>query len=156
LSPLERGLRENRYNQAVESCVRVLDGIGVPEERRRVIALDEVAEIWPRYLAKLREGGDGRKHRPADQIVDVRGQVEDLRGRAADTTLIWLALVNGEPVGVEVPAALLLGAGIDYLVSRASDLMLTSWDVSDGVCLEFNHLATGDEYEIVGWGLFRP
>lgn len=155
-SRLERRLGENRYRQAIESCAGVLDGVGVPEERRRFIPLDEVEEVWPQYLSKLREGGEGRKQWPAGQITDVRRSVDELRDRASDATVVWLTLVNGEPVGAEVPARSLLAAGLDYLVSRAGDLMLTSRDVSDGVCIELNHLVDGDEYEIVGWGLFRP
>lgn len=154
-SPLERRFRENRYRQAVESCAHVLNGAGVPEERRRFIPLDEVEEIWPQYLSKLREGGDGRKQWPAGQIADVRRRVDELRDCASGATVVWLALVNGEPVGAEVPAGSLLAASLDYLVTRAGDLMLTSRDVSDGLCIELNNVVDGNEYEIVGWGLFR-
>lgn len=155
-SPLERRLKENRYRQAIKLSARVLDGVGVPEERRRFIPVNEVEEIWPQYLAKLREGGDGRAQWPARQITDVRRSVAELRDRACDANVIWLTLVNGEPVGAEVPAGLLLGAGLDYLVSPAGDLMLTSRDVSDGLCIELNHVVDGNEYELVGWGLFNP
>jgi hypothetical protein len=155
-NPIERRIHENRYERAVESCARVLDAVGVPEGRRRFIALREVEDIWHRYLSKLRDGGDGRRQWPAEQIANVRRHVDDLRDRASETTVVWLALVNGAPVGAEVPADTLLGASLDYLVSRASDLMLTSRDVSDGVCIELNHVSTGDEHEIVGWGAFRP
>jgi hypothetical protein len=121
-----------------------------------VIALDEVEEIWPRYLSRLREGGDGRKRWSTERVAEVRSHVEALRERTYDTTVVWLALVNGEPVGMEVPAGALLHAGLDYLVSPAGDLMMTSPDASDGLCIELNHTATGDEYEIVGWGSFKP
>jgi hypothetical protein len=53
-SPLERRLRENRYRKAAESCANVLDGLGVSGERRRVVDPNEVDEIWPRYLSRLR------------------------------------------------------------------------------------------------------
>ncbi len=70
--------------------------------------------------------------------------------------VVWFTLVDAKPAGAEVPTEALLDAGLDYLVSRAGDLMLTSTDSSHGLCIELNHLATGDEYEIVGWCAFRP
>jgi hypothetical protein len=154
-SPLERRLRENRYRKAVESCEHVLDGLGVPEERRRVVDPNEIDEIWPRYLSRLRGGGDGRQRWPVEQFADVQQHLDQLREATSGMTVLWLALVNSEPVGVEAPADQLLGAGLSYLVSPAGDLMLTSTDLSDGICVERNHLPEGDEYEIVGWGVFQ-
>jgi hypothetical protein len=154
LSPLERRLRENRYRKAAESSAQILDGLGVSEERRRVVDPNEVDEIWPRYLSRLRDGGDVRRRWPIEQFADVQRHVDEVREATSGMTVVWLALVNSEPVGVEAPADELLVAGLSYLVSPAGDLMLTTRDVSDGICVERNHLAEGDEYEIVGWGVF--
>lgn len=151
-SPLERRLRAIRYRKATEVCAEVLDGIAVGEEHRRFLDLDEVEELWPRYLSRLRDGGDRRERWPADQLEDVRHRIDDLRSAASGWTVVWLALVDSEPVAVEVPADAMLGAGLSYLVSPAGDLMLATRHLADGACIELNHLATGDEYEIVTWG----
>jgi hypothetical protein len=120
-----------------------------------VLDPNEVDEIWSRYLVRLRDGGDVRKRWPVEQLAEVQRHVDEVREATSGMTVVWLALVNSEPVGVEAPADELLGAGLSYLVSPAGDLMLTTSDVSDGICVERNHLAEGDEYEIVGWGVFR-
>lgn len=56
---------------------------------------------------------------------------------------------------MELSADVLLRAAMAYFVSAAGDLMLTTRNASNGVCVEFNHLAKGDEYEIVAWGRLR-
>jgi hypothetical protein len=132
----------------------VLDGIGVTQDRRRFLELSEVDRLWPRYLSQLRGGGDDREQWPADRREDVQLRIEELRKASSGLTVVWLALVKSEPLGVEVPADVLLGAGLGFLVSPAADLMLTTSDLAHGVCIEFNHLDAGDEYEIVTWGIF--
>lgn len=153
-SPLQRRLRTTRYEKAAKACAEVLEGIGVPEQRR--VEVSEVDELWPRYISRLRDGGDARERWPAAQVDDVRRRIDDMREAADGLSVVWLALVDAEPVGVEVPATAILEAGLSYLVSPAGDLMLTTPDLVDGACIELNHLATGDEYEAVTWGRFRP
>jgi hypothetical protein len=53
-----------------------------------------------------------------------------------------------------MPSNLLLRAASAYFVSTATDLMLSAEDATDGLCVEFNHLPQGDEYEVVAWGAF--
>lgn len=153
-SPLQRRLRATRYAKAAKACAEVLNGIGVPAQRG--LDLSEVDELWPRYIARLRAGGDSRERWPADQVDDVRRRIDDMRAATHGLSVVWLALVDAEPVGVEVPANAVLEAGLSYLVSPAGDLMLTTPDLADGACIELNHLATGDEYEVVTWGRFHP
>jgi len=71
-------------------------------------------------------------------------------------TVVWIVPSDDEPFGVRVPAGPLFEAALDQLVSRASDLMLMSPDVSDGLCIEMNAVPAGIEYELAGWGLFTP
>lgn len=154
--PIERRLRENRYRTAAESCTRVLDGLGVDEGQRRVLQIDEVDELWPRYLSRLRDGDDASATWPVERFADVQRHVELVRSATAGMNVVWFAYMDSEPVGIEAPSETLLGAGLSYLVSPAADLMLTTKDVANGICIEQNHLAEGDEYEVVGWGLFSP
>ena len=153
-TPLERLLRAKRYAKAVEACERILDGVGVSEDRRRVLDLSHVDILWPSYVSRLRAGGDTRERWPAGLHEDVLRRIDALRKTASVRTVVWLSLVNAEPVGIEVPADTILGAGLSYLVSPAGDLMLTTRDLAHGVCIELNHTSDGDEYEIVAWGAF--
>jgi hypothetical protein len=150
--PLQRRLRAARYEKAVEASVGALRGIGVPAQRR--LRLPEVEELWPGYLARLREGGDARERWAAGRVEDVRRRVDGMREAMGGMSVAWLTLVDSEPVGVVVPADAVLGAALGYLVSPAGDLMLTTLDLGDGACIELNHLPTGDEYESVTWGRF--
>ena len=151
---LEKRLRAARYRKAIQACEAVLDGIGVAGSERRFLALDDVEELWPRYVARLRDGGDSSERWPAERVDHVRRRIEELRVGTAGATVVWLTLVASEPIGVRVPADPLLAASLDYLVSPAADLMLTTPDAKDGLAVERNHLATGDEYEITTWGRF--
>jgi hypothetical protein len=69
---------------------------------------------------------------------------------------VWLELAGDEPVAVEVTAGHMLRAGLTYFATRAAgpDLMLTSRNTNDGICVAFDHLPWGDEYEIHAWGAF--
>jgi hypothetical protein len=78
--------------------------------------------------------------------------LEAIRDATVGRRLIWLVLMDAEPVGLEVPASSMLDAALDHFVSGSGDLMLASPGAVDGVCVELNHLATGVEYEIVTWG----
>lgn len=150
---LQQRLRVTRYEKATEASAKVLDRIGVGPTHRRFLELKEIDDLWPGYLARLRDGGDSRERWTSEDVEHVRRRVEGLRDFLAGDPLIWFTLVNGEPVGAEVPAGPVLSAALGYLVSPAGDLMLTSSDLTNGICIEFNHLATGDEYEIVTWGI---
>ncbi|HEV7492927.1 hypothetical protein [Baekduia sp.] len=155
-SELARRLRVNRYRQAADVCLGVLRGLGVDESQTRVLDITDTDEIWPVYLERLRAGGEARERWSAARADEVGHRVDELRSVAGSVTMVWLALVDSEPIGVEVQAQVLLDAAMSYLVSRAGDLMLATGDVADGVCVERNHLATGDEFEIVTWGRFAP
>lgn len=153
-SPLERYLRSRRYRMAAEVCAEVLDSIGVPEQQYRVLEISELDVLWPQYLGRLRDGGDERERWPAEQIEDVRRRIGEVREIMLEEVAVWLALMAGDPVGIEVPAAAVIESALDYLVSPAGDLMLATPRGTDGLCIELNHLAMGDEYEMVTWGRF--
>ena len=154
LSPLERRLRERRYETASHACVAVLEGLGLASSDLRVVALDELELTWSTYLARLRKGSDTAEHWSAAERGAVQLRLDQVSDTLGSLPVVWLALVDGEPVGVEAPSDALLRAALTCLVTGAGDLMLTTRDTADGLCVEFNHLATGDEYEVVAWGVF--
>lgn len=151
---LERRLREKRYNEAARSSVQVLEGLGIGEADRVVLALEEVESIWSRFLTRLRGRAGAAERWPASQSQSVQDRLDSIAERVDGMRVIWLMLADSEPVGVELPAAAPLRAALTYFVSRTGDLMLTSRDGSDGICLELNRRPTGDEYEVVAWGAF--
>lgn len=134
----------------------MLDGIGVPAGDRCFLQLADVEDLWARYLPMLREGVEYRSRWPADQRVDVQQRIDAIAGVVDGLRAVWLVLSESEPIGVEVPAAALLRAGTGHVVSPAADLMLTTRDISHGICIELNQVPSGEEYEIAAWGDFRP
>lgn len=153
-SPLERRLRERRYEEGSRACADVLAGLGVATAEQRIVPLDELESVWARYLERLRENADAAERWSADERAAVQLWLDKVSDGLGHLTVVWLASVDAEPVGVEVPAAALLRAALAYFVTGAGDLMLTTRNAADGICVEFNHLATGDEYEVVAWGVF--
>jgi hypothetical protein len=149
---LQRRLRESRYLKDVESFARVLDGLGAPPDQRRTLELSKVEKLWPVFIDCVRQHEESAARWPADQRDAVVRRVAELRDATSETRVIWFGLVNSQPVGIEVPARPLLEAALDYLVSRAGDLMMATTDATGGLCIEFNHLPDGDEYEITSWG----
>jgi hypothetical protein len=151
---LQRRLRQTRYETAARSFVNVLEGIGVAASEESIVRLDDVEVIWPAYLARLRENAGGAVRWPADEAQTVQRRLDELADALHDVSAVWLALVDSEPVGIETPASALLRGALTYLVSAAGDLMLTTREPRDGICVELNHLPSADEYEVVAWGAF--
>jgi hypothetical protein len=155
-SSLERRLRERRYEKASRTCAEILEGIGIAASEYDIVSLDDVESIWPRYLTRLREGAESAERWPAAEREALQDRLDTLADALDGLSVVWLALIDSEPVGVKLSADVLLRAALTLFVSRAGDLMLTTRDGRDGVCVELNHLATGDEYELVAWGAFAP
>lgn len=153
-SPLDRRLRKRRYEKASQVCAEILEGIGVIASEYASVSLDDVDSIWPRYLTRLREGAEAAERWSTTERGVVQNHLDEIADALDGLSVVWLALVDSEPVGVELPAGVLLRAALTYFVSGAGDLMLTTRDTLDGVCVELNHLPTGDEYEVVAWGAF--
>jgi hypothetical protein len=153
-SALQRLLRKRHYARGAQACVEVLEGLGVTTDEQRVLLLEDVESLWPRYLARLRESSGEARRWTADESEAVQVQLDTISDAVDSLRVVWFATVDSEPVGVEVPAAPLLRAALAYFVTRAGDLMLVSPDAASGICVELNHLATGDEYEVVAWGVF--
>jgi hypothetical protein len=154
LGPLERRLRERRYEKSSRACAEVLEGIGIAAAEQHVVSLDDLESIWPQYLARLRESSGAAEHWSVDESGAVQLRLNRISDALGPLVVVWLAMVDSEPVGVEAPAAPLLRGALAYFVTRAGDLMLATRDAANGICVELNHVATGDEYEVVAWGVF--
>lgn len=153
-SPLERRLRERRYHEGSRACIKILDGLGIEASEQHVFPMDEVETIWHRYLTRLRENSAAAERWPADEHGAVQARLDEFSDALGSVRVVWLSLVDSEPVAVGVFAGELLRAALTYFVTSAGDLMLTTRDANDGICVELNHLHTGDEYEVVAWGDF--
>jgi hypothetical protein len=154
LTPLQRRLREARYTKAWEKCVRVLDGVGLTPSEHDLIVVAEIDDIWVRYLSRLRGNADTASHWPVDERDLLQDQLDQIADLVEGRPVVWFALVDDEPVGIEVSAESLLREALAYFVSPATDLMITSRDAADGLCVELNHQSWGDEYELAVWGAF--
>lgn len=139
---------------AVERCRQVLEGAGVDVRDEDVLPLTEVDRIWPAYIDELRARAGTAERFTAHDNDALQHRLSQIAERVGNGSAVWLALSDSEPVGIEAPAAPLLRAGATYFVSSAADLMLASRSLADGLAVELNHLAAGDEFEIVAWGRF--
>lgn len=153
-SPLERRFRERSYEKGSQAGADILQGLGIASTEHRVVSLDVVEALWPRYLKRLSEYSNAAQHFPVGEGQAVQDRLDRLSDALGSLSAVWLAFVDSEPVGVETSARSLIRVALTYFVTGAGDLMLTTWDAADGLCLELNHLATGDEYEMVVWGAF--
>lgn len=152
-SPLQDALRRRRRQEHEDACVEVLKGIGLQAARTDFLSFDAAEDLFERYLHRLSEIDEQSRWRSGDRSAadGYLGRIADFIG---DTNAIWLALATNEPAAMKVPAAPLLRSASTYLVTRAGDLMLVSADTNDGICVELNYSATGDEYEISAWGVY--
>src|SRR6266540_989659 len=118
LSPLERRLRERRYERALRTGAEILVGIGIVPSNQRPIPLNELESIWPRYLTRLRERKGAAEHWSGGEREAVQGRLGQVADSFDARSVVWLALVDSEPVGFEVPADAILRAALTYFVSE--------------------------------------
>jgi len=135
--------------------MKVLDGLPSSVGDRRLLTLAQTEELWNAYIGHLRGGDSGRRQWPASQRELVQRHLDCIREELDDVPAVWLVLVDQHPVGIELAAKALLPYATGLLVSRAGDLMLTSFDARDGLCVELNYQPWGDEYESAAWGVFE-
>ncbi len=154
MSQLERHLSEVKRRKIQARAVSVLEGIGIDASEFEALPATELAKVWPKYLAILRDGGDSRRTWSEDQRASVAEAIRDLRSQSDEDVLSWFAYSDGVVVGFRVPSARLLDSALEYFVTPAGDLMLASRSADDGLCIEANRTQAGIEYEIVVWGRF--
>jgi hypothetical protein len=152
---LERRLRAWRYERAFRACAEILQGLGIDVSKADLVPVEELDSIWDRYIVRLRELSHEALRWPVEDRETVESVLSDIREAVGSRRVVWLPVVDSEPVGVEVRADGVLGAALACFVTRAGDLMLASRDTADGICVELNHFATGDYYDVVTWGFFR-
>lgn len=146
--------RERQYSAGCDNATQTLVGIGYSKCEFSKLALAETVEIWPRFIGRLRLESKHAVHFDADEANRVRELLERVADETPRVRAIWFSLFNQQPIGIELPAARLLRSSLGYIVTFAGDLMLSSRDAKDGICVEQNHAANGDEYELVSWGCF--
>jgi hypothetical protein len=116
-NPLERRLRERRYEKATRASGEVLEGIGIATADQVFVSLDDVELIWSRYLTHLREGAAATERWPVDEREAVQHRLDQIADRLGSLSAVWLTLDDSEPIGVEVSADPLLRAALSYFVS---------------------------------------
>lgn len=153
-SLLQGKLREGRYTRASGVCLATLAGIGLAASEPQIVPLDELEALWSDYSARLKNAAVTAERWPLAAPDAAQRRLDEVAGAAGDFSVVWLALVETEPVGIRVPAGPLLRAALAYFVTRAGDLMLVTHDGEHGICVELNCHVTEDEYEVVRWGRF--
>ncbi len=149
---LDQKLREFRRVKSSAVLLDVLAGVGIRAEKVEFLPIEETDRVCALYFAKLaallpsaERWSAGERDKVHDRLLVIARRAESRRG-------IWLVDTGTEPVAVEVPLAPLLAAGTTLFVSAASDLQITSADMSIGLCAEVNRSPEGDEFQLVSWG----
>lgn len=154
-SQLERRLRELRYRKAAETCLATVRSLGPrDDEQLSVLDVPAIDTIWPHYISRLRAEHERSVRWPANEATAAQQHLDAIALSVGDLRAVWLALVDGEPVGIELAVGPLLTAGLSYMVTPAGDLMITARDLSSGFCAEFEHLPDLDQYAVAAWGAF--
>jgi hypothetical protein len=141
-----------KYRRATEAHASVLSGIGIKTGAENYLTQEVADSLWGRYLGRLRTAAGSAIRWPLEERDAVQRHLDAVADMCGLTKMIWLVHVDSNTVGVEVQADLLLRAAVTYFVSFAADLMLTSPDAANGICVELNHLPERDEFEVVAWG----
>ena len=131
-----------------------LRSVGIPADEAAVVPIGELESTWIRYLERLKVEANEPERWRSDQGPAVMERLERTAELIGDKKVLWLPLVSSEPVGIEVRADQMLRSAGAYFVTRANDLMLSTPEAADGLCLELNHLAEGNQYELTIWGTF--
>lgn len=118
------------------------------------LPLDQTRELRTRFIDCLRGSTTERQIWPADEVESVEARLVSLARPVGETRAIWLHNDDGMTGAVCVPVAPMLDDALRLFVTRQSDLMLSADDATDGLCVEWNHMPEGDEYEWCAWGVF--
>lgn len=110
--------------------------------------------LWTAYIASLRVRAPTAQRWPMSGADALQACLNALADTGGASRAIWFTLVDSEPVAFEVEVAMLLRAALAYVVSPAGDLMLTTRDLADGICVELANRESWREYEVVSWGAF--
>jgi hypothetical protein len=151
---LEKKLVALRYAKAVATVGSRLRPLGIWLGETEVKSREATEQEFQLFLQALRAASESKSSLTClDQPV-VQKYLESLAVYVGALRATWFMRSGAEVVGVVVPAAKLLRSAMRYEISGQHDLMLCDDGASGGICVELNHITTGDELEVVAWGSF--
>jgi hypothetical protein len=116
--------------------------------------LDETVDLSERFIAQLRSGVRDHHVWPLDRPAILEERLQSQADSLEEMDAVWLHKYAAATGAVVVPLEPVLRQALRLFVTRESDLMLCTKGATDGLCVELNQLAQGDEYELSAWGLF--
>lgn len=127
-------------------------GIEVTDEA--FLPLDESRDLRTRFIDRLRTGVAERWIWPTDEVEPVEARLASLGAWLGEIEAILLHKDDALTGAVTVPVAPVLTEALRLFVTNESDLMLSTDNARDGLCVELNQMPGGDEYEWSTWGVF--
>ncbi len=152
---LNEKLDERRFEAAIGNALDVLSGLAIEASMADVLSRPSSAALWQRYIRQLRDCRPLALHWPREDEASIASYLTEVARSAGDRESVWLTYSDPVAIGVRVPAQALLSDSLTYFVTRASDLMLSSPDASDGICVELNAMPGRTQFEIKAWGAFE-
>lgn len=118
------------------------------------MGLDETVHLSEQFIVQLRSGVRDNHVWPLDEPATLEDRLLSQADSSEEMHAVWLHKYAATTGAVIVPLAPVLRQALRLFVTRESDLMLCTTGATDGLCVELNQLAQGDEYELSAWGLF--
>ena len=118
------------------------------------LALDATLDLSTRFIDHLRAGVADNQVWPLDEPTVLEQRLVALADIFGETRVVWLHKYAAATGAILVPFSPVVRQALKLFVTREADLMLTTGDVTDGLCIELNQMPHGDEYEWSAWGAF--
>lgn len=153
---LEDRLARVRWRTATAAARTILqEEVGLGADSFSFVDYEDAKEHWERYIPRVRAQNDLLLQWPATDVAGARSWLNAVRLRSRGRRVSWFAHADvGVPPVADVPLEDLLEHGIDVFPMKGRDLMIASFDLSDGLCLELNPVGLQDEFEAAAWGSF--
>lgn len=142
--------------QQAEFLLKLSEALGMDVPKSAFLGLEETDALREKFFDRVKRAQEVWKSnfRPGDESLWNRiAIIRDGIGARPVTLLHRKDDVLG---GLRLPAASVLARAREVWSVVGGDLSLTSPDLGDGFCLEFNHYHDHDEYELTVWGGFQP
>lgn len=152
----EDKLSRLRWRDACGAAKALLrEEIGLGPRDFSFAGYEQSKDCWDRFMSKVREQDDLLLQWPDSDVAAVREWLQAVRSRSSRRRVLWFAPVEAGVTPVaEVPLEGILERGIDVFVLKGRDLMVATFELGDGLCLELNPVGMHDEFEAAAWGNF--
>jgi|GEM_PF-6372862 len=155
---LRRGLRQHKGGQLLPQFQRKLEAaIGLRLTGNDFLDLDSTERLRHRFFAIVKSDRHAwRETWQPDQTSIIWTVLERVADSVDGQRFALFHRLNGYLGAVWVPGDAVLRHALEVWQVVGEDLCLAGEGLASGLCLEFNHYADHDEYELTAWGGLVP